>query len=72
MIKTRLVGLLSQSKKYIAFTVLWQWIALLGQILAVFSMAGLLEQVASGTLTRQRAGGDGAGACAGGAAPILV
>lgn len=59
MIKTRLVGLLSQSKKYIAFTVLWQWIALLGQILAVFSMAGLLEQAASGTLTRQRAGGTG-------------
>lgn len=59
MIKTRLVGLLSQSKKYIAFTVLWQWIALLGQILAVFSMAGLLEQAVSGTLTRQRAGGTG-------------
>ncbi len=59
MIKTRLVGLLSQSKKYIAFTVLWQWIALLGQILAVFSMAGLLEQAVSGTLTRQRAGGMG-------------
>lgn len=53
MIKTRLVGLLSQSKKYIAFTVLWQWLALLTQILAVFTMAGLLEQMVSGTCTRQ-------------------
>ena len=53
MIKTRLVGLLSQSKKYIAFTVLWQWLALLTQILAVFTMAGLLEQVVFGTCTRQ-------------------
>lgn len=53
MIKTRLVGLLSQSKKYIAFTVLWQWLALLTQILAVFTMAGLLEQMVCGTCTRQ-------------------
>ena len=37
MIKTRLVGLLSHAKKYIVYTILWQWAALLSQVLAVFS-----------------------------------
>ena len=50
MIKTRLVGLLSHAKKYIVYTILWQWIALLSQILAVFSIAGLLEKVAYGSV----------------------
>lgn len=45
MIKTRLVRLLSHAKKYIAYNVLWQWISLLAQIAAVFSIADLLEQV---------------------------
>ena len=45
MIKTRLVGLLSHAKKYIVYTILWQWAALLSQILAVFSIADLLERV---------------------------
>ena len=39
MIKTRLVGLLSHAKKYIVYTILWQWAALLSQVLAVFSIA---------------------------------
>lgn len=43
MIKTRLVALLSQAKKYIIQNVFWQWAALLAQIAAVFSAAGLLE-----------------------------
>ena len=41
MIKTRLVGLLSHAKKYIVYTILWQWAALLSQVLAVFSIAGI-------------------------------
>ena len=45
MIKTRLVGLLSHAKKYIAYTILWQWAALLSQVLAVFTIADLLERV---------------------------
>ena len=45
MIKTRLVGLLSHAKKYIVYTILWQWAALLSQVLAVFSIADLLEKV---------------------------
>ena len=45
MIKTRLVRLLSHAKKYIVYNILWQWIALLAQILAVFSIAELLGKV---------------------------
>ena len=45
MIKRRLVGLLSHAKKYIVLIVLCQWAALLAQVLAVFSIAGLLEKL---------------------------
>ena len=45
MIKTRLVGLLSHAKKYIVYTILWQWLALVSQVFAVFSIADLLERV---------------------------
>ena len=45
MIKKRLVGLLAHGKKYIILNVLWQWLALLSQIIAVFNIAGLLEKV---------------------------
>lgn len=50
MIKTRLVGLLSNAKKYIVYNVLWQWLALLAQIVAVFSIANLLERVLYSTV----------------------
>lgn len=52
MIKTRLVGLLSHAKKYIAYSVICQWIALLAQITAVFSIAGFLEKVLYGRMTK--------------------
>ena len=45
MIKTRLVGLLSHAKKYIVYTILWQWAALLSQVLVVFTIVDLLERV---------------------------
>ena len=45
MIKTRLVGLLSHAKKYIVYTILWQWAALLSQVVEVFTIANLLERV---------------------------
>ena len=51
MIKTRLLGLLSHAKKYIVYTILWQWLALLSQVMAVFSIAGLLEKVFYGDVT---------------------
>lgn len=54
MIKTRLVGLLSHAKKYIVYTILWQWLALLSQIMAVFTIADLLEKVVYQTVTPQK------------------
>ena len=53
MIKTRLVGPLSHAKKYIVYTILWQWLALLSQVIAVFSIAGLLEKVIYGSVTSE-------------------
>ena len=50
MIKTRLIQLLSHSKKYIVYTVFWQWISLLAQITAVFTIADLLGYVLNNTL----------------------
>lgn len=41
----RLVRLLSHAKKYIVQNIVWQWIALLAQIVSIFSIANLLEQV---------------------------
>ena len=51
MIKTRLVGLLSHAKKYIVYMIFWQWISLLAQVLAVFSIANLLEHVVADDVT---------------------
>lgn len=51
MIKTRLIKLLSHSKKYIIYTVFWQWISLLAQITAVFTITELLEAVLKNKLT---------------------
>lgn len=45
MIKGRLVRLLSHAKKYIVYNIVWQWIALLAQMAAVFAIARLLERV---------------------------
>ncbi|MCD8077013.1 MAG: ABC transporter ATP-binding protein/permease [Lachnospiraceae bacterium] len=49
MIKTRLIKLLSRDRKYIVWQVLWQWLALLVQIAAVFTIAGLIEGKGSRT-----------------------
>lgn len=57
MIKTRLVGLLSHAKKYIVYTILWQWIALISQIAAVFALAGLLQKVVYDRMRVQDAAG---------------
>ena len=48
MIKTRLVALLSHAKKYIAQNIFWQWMALLAQMAAVFSVTGLIQSACSG------------------------
>ncbi len=57
MIKKRLVALLAHARKYIVFTILWQWIALLSQVAVVFSIAALLEQVMTQRLTLENSGG---------------
>ena len=53
MIKKRLVGLLSHAKKYIIYQVVWQWLALLCQILMIYCASVLLEQVLFWEVTRQ-------------------
>lgn len=56
MIKKRLVALLAHARKYIVFTILWQWAALLSQVVMVFVIAAFLEQVTEQTVTLQRTG----------------
>ena len=51
MIKKRLVGLLSHAKKYIVYNVVWQFAALISQVIAVFSIADLLNSVYLDTVT---------------------
>ena len=43
MIRKRLVGLLSHAKKYIIYQVVWQWLALLCQVIMIYSASMLLE-----------------------------
>ena len=51
MVKTRLVKLLSHAKKYIVFTILWDWLALLSQVVMVFTIANILEACITHSLT---------------------
>ena len=51
MIKTRLVKLLSHAKKYIVFTILFEWISLLAQVVIVFKIANILENLVNNILT---------------------
>ena len=51
MIKKKLIHLLSHSMKFVVQTVMWQWIALLGQILAIFSITRILELSLQGPLS---------------------
>ena len=53
MIKTRLVKLLSHTKKYIVQMVLWQWIALLGQITAIFSIGRMIDKIFMNQVTQK-------------------
>ncbi len=51
MIKTRLVKLLEHAKKYIVFTIFWQWIGLLTQVVVVFTISNIIGTVYEKTLT---------------------
>lgn len=52
MIKTRLMKLLKGSEKYIIQNILWQWIALLFQIAAIFAAGTFLQSLMDGTLNQ--------------------
>lgn len=54
MIKTRLVSLLAHTKKYIAQMVLWQWVALLGQIIAIFSIGTMVDLILMHKITQSK------------------
>lgn len=51
MIKTRLIKLLSNAKKYIALQVVWKWLSLLCQVMMVCVASMLLVNALSGSLT---------------------
>lgn len=51
MIKKNLINLLSHAKKYVVYNVLCQWIALLAQIAAIFTISGLLEKIIFGNIS---------------------
>lgn len=50
MIKVRLIKLLSHSKKYVVLQVLWQWIALIAQVLLIFTLSGMIAGIFENTL----------------------
>ncbi len=45
MINKRLIRLLSGAKKYVGFTVVFQWIALIANVIMIFSVAFLLNRI---------------------------
>ena len=45
MINKRLIGLVNDSKKYIKYTVIFNWISLIANIISIFFIANLLEKV---------------------------
>ena len=51
MIKTRLISLLGHAKKYIGYNILFQWIALIAQIVASFQAADLIARIMEGRTT---------------------
>ena len=51
MIKTRLISLLGHAKKYIGYNILFQWIALIAQIVASFLAADLIAHILEGRAT---------------------
>lgn len=45
MIKTKLIKLLADSKKYIVYNVFWQWAALISQIIIVYIIANVIAKL---------------------------
>lgn len=55
MIKTNLINQVSQSKKYIALTVLAQWVKLVANVVMMFCIANMIGRLASGESLQDRA-----------------
>lgn len=45
MIKTKLIKLLADSKKYITYNIFWQWVALISQIIIVYIIANIIAKL---------------------------
>lgn len=55
MIKTNLINQVSQSKKYIALTVLAQWVKMVANVVMMFCIANMIGRLASGERPQIRA-----------------
>lgn len=55
MIKTRLMGLVPESKKYIVQNIVWQWLALVMNIAAIAAAGIFLESIFTGKISEERA-----------------
>lgn len=55
MIKTRLMGLVPESKKYIVQNIVWQWLALVMNIAAIAAAGIFLESILTGKISEERA-----------------
>lgn len=53
MIKKRLINLLADGKKYIAYQIIWQWVSLISQIIMVYTMAVMFQQALVGKVSTQ-------------------
>uniref|UniRef100_UPI0040573D1D ABC transporter ATP-binding protein/permease n=1 Tax=Agathobacter sp. TaxID=2021311 RepID=UPI0040573D1D len=51
MIKTRLIKLLNHVGKYVAYNILWQWFAMLSQVIAVFTIANMMQSIADDSIS---------------------
>lgn len=52
MIKKRLIQLLSHAKKYIVFQIVWQWLALLCQVMIIYGVAHFIDRMLYKELTK--------------------
>lgn len=54
MIKTRLLKLVAHAKKYIIYNILWNFLSLISQIIAVFTVAGLLQDIIDRSIDKNK------------------
>ena len=52
MIKKRLIALLDHAKKYIFYNVAWQWISLIFQVIAIFTITNMLGNIVEKTFIK--------------------